>query len=242
MGVLTHSTLPPLTGLVKEPRVSIGYLYLIFFRRATNQYYHKLRESHLVDLVILRILLIRSLQTASPRCRMDRKAVIAAYNANVRVILEYCSIVWAGAAKSHLTRLERVQHKFLIWLANRTNAHSDSLNYDDLLGAFGLKSLHARRTENDIVFLCKIFKGFDSSTCLLRSFCLHVPMRTTRNATSTLFHVPRGRVNCVANGLFVRCPRAANNFLGAQPQIDFLCDSIGKIKKHVALFTEPMRL
>ena len=108
---------------------------------------------------------------------MDRKAVIAAYNANVRSILEYCSIVWAGAAKSHLTRLERVQHKFLIWLANRTNAHSDSLNYDDLLEAFGLKSLHARRTENDIVFLCKIFKGFVSSTCLLRSFCLHVPMR-----------------------------------------------------------------
>ena len=57
-----------------------------------------------------------------------------------------------------------------------------------------------------------------------------------------LFHVPRGRVNCVANGLFVRCPRAAINFLGAQPHIDFLCDSIGKIKKHVALFTEPMRL
>ena len=27
-------------------------------------------------------------------------------------------------------------------------------------------------------------------------------MRTTRNATSTLFHVARGRVNCVANGLF----------------------------------------
>ena len=187
-------------------------------------------------------LLIRSLQTASPRCRMERKAVLAAYNANVRAILEYCSIVWAGAAKCHLMRLERVQHKFLIWLANRTNAQHDSLDYGDLLRAFGLKSLHARRTENDIVFLCKIFKGFVSSSCLLGSFSLHVPMRTTRSATSTLFHVPRGRVSCVANGMFVRCPRVVNNFLEAQPQVDFLCDSLGKIKKRVALFTEPMRL
>ena len=56
--------------------------------------------------------------------------------------------------------------------------------------ALAFKSLHARRTVNDIVFLCKIFKGFVSSTCLLSSFSLHVPMRTTRNATSMLFHVP----------------------------------------------------
>ena len=55
-----------------------------------------------------------------------------------------------------------------------------------------------------------------------------------------LFHVPRGRVSCVANGLFVRCPRAVNNCLEAQPQIDFLCDSLGKIKKRVTLFTEAM--
>ena len=67
-------------------------------------------------------------------------------------------------------------------------------------------------------------------------------MRTTRSATSTLFHVPRGRVSCVANGMFVRCPRVVNNFLEAQPQVDFLCDSLGNIKKRVALFTEPMRL
>ena len=180
-------------------------------------------------------LLMRSLQAASPRCRMDKKAILAAYNGNVRSILEYCSIVWAGAAKCHLTRLERVQHKFLIWLANRTDARRDSIDYEDLLQEYKLKSLHARRTESDIVFLCKIFKGFISSSHLLRSFSLHVPIRTTRNAASTLFHVPRGRVNCVAKGLFVRCPRAANNFLEAQPQIDFMCDPIGKIKKRVAI-------
>ena len=50
-------------------------------------------------------LLIRSLQAASPRCRVDRKDILAAYVANVRALLEYCSVVWAGASKCHLARL-----------------------------------------------------------------------------------------------------------------------------------------
>ena len=186
--------------------------------------------------------LIRSLQAASPRCRMDRKAILAAYVANVRSILEYCSVVWAGASKCHLARLERVQHKFVVWLAHRTNVQHDSLEYDHLLKLFKLRTLHARRVEADVLFLFKIFKGFISSSHLLQSFSLHVPPRATRNAVSTLFHVPRGRVNCVANGLFVRCPRAVNSFLLALPPTDFLCDSVGKIKKRLALYTEDMRL
>ena len=185
---------------------------------------------------------MRSLQAASPRCMMDVKAVMAAYNANVRATLEYCSIVWSGAAKCHLTRLERVQHKFLMWLANRTNTHCGSLDYDDLLKTYGMKTLYARRTESDIIFLCKVFKGFVSSSHLLQCFSLHVPLKTTRNAASTLYHVPRGRVNCVANGLFARCPRAVNNFIGTQSQVDFLCDPIGRIKKHVAAYTVSMTL
>ena len=49
-------------------------------------------------------LLIRTFQSASPRCRLDKQAALAAYNANVRSILE---IIWGGAAKCHLARKSR---------------------------------------------------------------------------------------------------------------------------------------
>ena len=145
-------------------------------------------------------------------------------------------------SKGNLARLERVQHKFLIWLAHRTNAHYDSLEYDHLLKLFMIRTLYARRVATDVVFLAKVFRGFISSSYLLQSFSLHVPSRVTRNAAATLFHVPRGRVNCVANGLFVRCPRAVNSFLLAQPLTDFVCDPVGVIKRRLALYTEAIRI
>ena len=59
------------------------------------------------------------------RGNYDKTGLIAAYYANVRFILEYGSMVWTGAAKSHLDRLERVQHKCLMYLAG---TRQDDLN------------------------------------------------------------------------------------------------------------------
>ena len=62
---------------------------------------------------------LRSLQTsrAITGRRIEPAPLVAAFNAHVRSILEFGSVIWSGAAKSHITRLDRVQHKFLIWLA-----------------------------------------------------------------------------------------------------------------------------
>ena len=65
--------------------------------------------------------LFRSFQTGLPRQKLDRKALLAAYYAKVRSILECGSVVWSGAAKTHLKRLERVQHTFLMWVASRAS-------------------------------------------------------------------------------------------------------------------------
>ena len=80
-------------------------------------------------------LLIRTFQSASPRSKLDKQAALAAYNANARSILEYCSVIWSGAAKCHLARVERVQHRFLMWLAHRTGYEGSSLAYCDLLAS-----------------------------------------------------------------------------------------------------------
>ena len=93
----------------------------------------KLNFSEHIDSVVKRGnralgLLIRSLQGV--RGRYCRGGVIAAYCANVRSILEYGSVIWAGAACSHLERLERMQHKFLAFLAGTRRDRFDMSDYD----------------------------------------------------------------------------------------------------------------
>ena len=93
-------------------------------------------------------LLIRTFQSASRRCNFNKRSSLAVFNANVRPILEYSSVIWAGAAKTHLARVERVQHRFLMWLASHTQPTCSSLDYDQLLAFYDVRSLqrsHARR-------------------------------------------------------------------------------------------------
>ena len=90
-------------------------------------------------------LLTRSFQVGTSTSKFNRSAVLAAYFANVRSILEYCSVVWAGAASSHTVRVDRVQHKFLIWLLTHTSSgQANSLSYGSLLLHFKIPSLTSR--------------------------------------------------------------------------------------------------
>ena len=63
-------------------------------------------------------LLMRSFQTGARPGKLRTSAVLTAYFANVRCILEYSSVIWAGAAETHTARIDRVQHKFIMWLLN----------------------------------------------------------------------------------------------------------------------------
>ena len=67
-------------------------------------------------------ILIRSFQTGSRQPKFDRTALLAAYFSSVRSILEYASVIWTGAADSHTVRVDRVQHKFLMWLSHHSSS------------------------------------------------------------------------------------------------------------------------
>ena len=136
-------------------------------------------------------LLIRSFQagTGTPRY-YHRSAILPAYFANVRSVLEYCSVVWAGAANSHTVRVDRVQHEFLIWLlAHSSFGYANSLSYDDLLHHFRMSSLASRRVQRDLLFLRNIIRGKVDCQTLLKSFPLHVPPQLIRTV-SLLCSVP----------------------------------------------------
>ena len=173
-------------------------------------------------------LLIRSLQAGGGSQKFHTGAIVAAYCANVRSVLEYCSIVWNGAAKSHTDRIERIQHKFLIWLTVHSTTNSESLSYNSLLSAHSFTSLAARRSQHDLVFLARLFKHQIDSTALRSEFGLAIPARSVRHRH--LFAVPFARVETVKNGLFCRMPRKRNDLLREDTKLDLFTDSLYTVR------------
>ena len=157
----------------------------------------KLNFSDHVDFIVKRGnralgLLIRSLQDV--RGGYSKGGVIAAYYANVRSILEYGSVLWAGAASSHLDRLERIQHKFL-WLPSGYQARS--------LWHVWLRRLmrvvqdwHTGETAHrfrSFFFYTVSCQGESRAHCCWVSFrCVYVPARATRNPE--LLFVPPDKI------------------------------------------------
>lgn len=179
--------------------------------------------------------LIRTFQTGRSTW-YERKSFIAAYCANVRSVLEFCSVVWGGAAKIHTDRIERVQHKFLMWLSAHTFGAPQTLDYNRLLSHFSLCSLGARRTQLDLAFLARVFKD-QIDSCMLRScFGLAAPSHPTRQLV--LFSVPYARVETVKSGLFCRLPRELNEFLRKFPDVDFFADSLFAIKSKAKMYAK----
>ena len=128
---------------------------------------------------------------------LDFRALRNAYFAHVRSILEYGSVIWAGAAVTHMKRLERVQHTFLIWLASRSNHPTNNFAYEHLLTHFQIPSIKSRLHQHDLLFLFKIFHGQIDCPELVKHFSLSAPSRRTRD--NKLWHIPFARVNTILN-------------------------------------------
>ena len=74
---------------------------------------------------------------------LDLRGRITAYKGFVRPVMEYCPLVWCGAATRHLARLNRVQKRAL-----------------SLIGpGISVDSLAARRTVSGLCLLYKLFCG-----------------------------------------------------------------------------------
>ena len=172
---------------------------------------------------------MRSFQTGIRPGKLRTAPVLTAYFANVRSVLEYGSVIWTGAAKTHTARVDRVQHKFLMWLLSHTSSRqATSLSYQNLLHHFRLPSLNSRRTQHDLLFIRNVFRQKIDSAELLASFSLHTPTRSTR--AHRLFSEPRARVTTVQSGLFCRLPRTANAFLNNTNNMGIFYDTLFSFK------------
>ena len=185
-------------------------------------------------------LLIRSFQTPKLRGYLNLASVRVSYYAHVRSVLEYCSVVWAGAAKTHLDRIERVQFRFLRWLngrSPRTDACASS-EYTALLRHYGVCALYSRRVQHDLLFVRNVLTGRIDSASLLRCFYLSAPIRVGRRLS--LLYVPYARVVTVRDGVFVRAPRLTNEFIQASPTSDMFYDAFTVFKSSVCSYVRSL--
>jgi len=185
------------------------------------------------DIVVYSGLLIRSMQLPrAPRSdRLNHKSLVCAYNAHVRSVLEYGCTLWAGAAMTHLKRLERIQHKFLMWLAAKSNKPLPVMDYDRLLDHFNMRSIKARLAYYDLIFIYNLFHERLDAPDLIPAFGLNVPGRATR--AMSLWAVPYGRVNTVQRSLYCRIPVSCNMFLNARHDIDLFTSTHFSFKSAV---------
>ena len=178
--------------------------------------------------------LIRSFQMAAPRGHLNTSAVLTSYFANVRSVLEFCSVIWGGAAAVHTDRVDRVQHRFLTWLNAHSRSRSPSMSYATLLKHFKTCSLASRRTQHDILFVRNVLTGKIRSSFLLSAFSLSTPIRSTRQ--QVLLYVPYARVSTVKGGLYVRLPKVVNSFLRQRSQADIFHDSYVTFRSSVIAY------
>ena len=54
-------------------------------------------------------LIMRSMQTGYTVRAFSWKRILTAYYGNVRAILDYCCVIWGGAAKTYLDRIVRLR-------------------------------------------------------------------------------------------------------------------------------------
>ena len=165
------------------------------------------------------------MSTGTHRARFDDVAALTAYKAHVRSVLEYGCVIWSGAAVTHMRRLERLQHRFLMWLGARTRPACPPLDYSSLLELFGCPSIKSRFVRTDLLFMRSVFSGRLDCIELVGMFPLSAPSRRTRRPE--LFRIPcnSGRVNSVKGGFLVRLPQLLNALSRSYPQSDLFCPS-----------------
>lgn len=130
------------------------------------------------------------------------------YTSLVRSKLEYACIIWYPYCSTHISRVERVQHKFIKYALHSITFLDPPPSYIDRCRFIQLKTLENRRTFLSQLFIYKIIRGFVDCPDLLRLISFHIPPRILRN--NCIFYDPVHRTNYSSNELVSRALREFN--------------------------------
>ena len=93
------------------------------------------------------------------------------------------------------------------------------------------------RLQYDVLFVHRVHSEKVDSPFLPQSFTLHVPSRLTRSVSDSFFYVPFARVGTVKRGMFVRGPRAINDF-SSTCHVDAFHDAPGAFRSAVVAYVK----
>lgn len=147
------------------------------------------------------------------------KTLRALYISLVRPNLEYCSSLWSPFYNNHITLLERVQRKFLRYLAFRENITIDNHDYSGILEISKLNTLKHRREVADVLFLHKLLHNKINCPELLSYVNLKVQRLGIRHRL--LFAPVQYTTNIGTNCPLNRCMRLANLVTTPPLDLDF---------------------
>lgn len=148
------------------------------------------------------------------------------YYTFVRSILEFGSVIWNPQYAVHISRIEKIQNKFLKSLDFRTghcfqDYHTSALRH-------GLDPLDRRRSYLDASFLYKILHNVIDSSHLLESITFRVKRISSRS--NAIFHIPKCNTRYASNS-FIR--RSCNFYNTHLSDVDIFSDSIYQFKNNI---------
>lgn len=135
------------------------------------------------------------------------------YCSLIRSVLEYGSIIWSPSYAIHITRIESVQKRFLLFtLRNifRDTPRFELPSYMDRLRLISLETLHSRRVSADLVFICKLIQGLiDLPEILAR---INFNTRINHRRQDNLIYLPMRRTNYGQQQPFYRMCSTLNRY------------------------------
>lgn len=151
------------------------------------------------------------------------------YCAFVRSHLEYASQVWNPAFDIYITRIERIQKRFLRFLQFKTRKYVT--NYEKRCQKFHILPLYKRRHIADLAYLLKIANGLVDCPELLEQIGMRVPYASCRRPC--VIDVPCAKTCYRRNSYLLRAARSFNN-LAKDHEVDLFNTSTSQLKRLLA--------
>ena len=166
----------------------------------------------------------------------DTSTFFLLFNAYVRPILEYASVIWnSGRFAKQDILIEKVQKKFLRYVYFRVHGQyphyiSCPVRSSDLLAEFGCLTLLKRREAADNSFIFKLLKNMIDAPPLLGELSFNVKLKNTRNVNLFSTQFSKTQVyKCSTIQRLMRSFNALSNSCTSDP----LSMSLGQFKSKI---------
>lgn len=136
--------------------------------------------------------------------------LLALYNALVRSVIEYGSIVWSPYTTVDISRIDRVQNSFMRFAGYCLNIPHPPHDYGPVSQVLRIVPLSVRRDNFDITFIQRLIEGQVDAPRLLGELSFRIPSNTRLQSN---FYIPANKSNFSRNAPLIRMMHNSNNHI-----------------------------